>query len=524
MTLPVDIDVGRQLFVDDALIDGTTLLRTFHKPRTHPASPVLSPETAIELNKGVNPCATMATVLHDPEDGLYKAWYLAGWDDGFGYATSEDGLHWERPLLDVVPGTNRFLPNIPGYMRHNASVVLDHEATDPAERFKLFAFYRAGTGSWPRKDPVPMPDPVEIAFLSTSPDGVHWTERGRTGPCGDTTTLFRNPFRGTWAYSIRTFLGARGRGRSYFEHPDFIESARWTRQTARHWLQTDALDRPDPRLQLRPELYKMDAMAYESLMVGLFGLYYGPPNDVAWAEGVPKTVDLHIGFSRDGLRWNRPDRTAFLACSREAGTWDFGYLQMTGGICLIVGDELRFYYGGFSGVSPERGRLTPAGGSLGLATLRRDGFASMDGPGVPMPPVLASGFRDASAEAELPPPGHLTTKPLRFTGRHLFVNARVLQRDLRVEVLREGGDVVAGFSAADCVPVEGDSTRHRVRWKGADNLGAFAGTPVRLRFLLDAGELYSFWVSREPSGASGGYTAAGGPGLRGARDLWTAAG
>src|ERR1044071_8617357 len=44
----VPIDLGRQLFVDDFLIDTTTLVRTFHRATYHPASPVLTPATAWE--------------------------------------------------------------------------------------------------------------------------------------------------------------------------------------------------------------------------------------------------------------------------------------------------------------------------------------------------------------------------------------------------------------------------------------------------------------------------------------------
>ena len=40
----VPIDVGRQLFVDDFLIESSTLSRTFHKPVWHRASPVLTPD------------------------------------------------------------------------------------------------------------------------------------------------------------------------------------------------------------------------------------------------------------------------------------------------------------------------------------------------------------------------------------------------------------------------------------------------------------------------------------------------
>ena len=38
------IDVGRQLFVDDFLIEQTTLKRSYHLPEYHPANPVLRPD------------------------------------------------------------------------------------------------------------------------------------------------------------------------------------------------------------------------------------------------------------------------------------------------------------------------------------------------------------------------------------------------------------------------------------------------------------------------------------------------
>jgi len=57
-----------------------------------------------------------------------------------------------------------------------------------------------------------------------------------------------------------------------------------------------------------------------------------------------------------------------------------------------------------------------------------------------------------------------------------------------------------------------------VKWKGADNLSALAGKPVRFRFHLRNGALYAFWVSPDKSGASRGYVAAGGPGFTGPTD------
>jgi len=57
-----------------------------------------------------------------------------------------------------------------------------------------------------------------------------------------------------------------------------------------------------------------------------------------------------------------------------------------------------------------------------------------------------------------------------------------------------------------------DKTKQAVTWKGSD-LAAAAGQIVRFRFHLKNARLFSFWVSRDASGSSQGYVAAGGPGL-----------
>ena len=50
----IPIDVGRQLFVDDFLIEETTLQRSYHRPEYHPANPVLRPDKPWE-REGVEP-------------------------------------------------------------------------------------------------------------------------------------------------------------------------------------------------------------------------------------------------------------------------------------------------------------------------------------------------------------------------------------------------------------------------------------------------------------------------------------
>ena len=63
--------------------------------------------------------------------------------------------------------------------------------------------------------------------------------------------------------------------------------------------------------------------------------------------------ELSIGFSRDGFHWSRPDRRPFIAATRQKGDWERAYVQFTGGVTLIDGDRLLFYYVGFSGEAPN---------------------------------------------------------------------------------------------------------------------------------------------------------------------------
>lgn len=496
---PVRIDAGRQLFVDDHLVFSTSLKRTFHKPRIHEASPVLVPETPLEMNNGYCPvaCPFQDGVFYDPKDRLYKIWYQAGWFDGTAYAYSEDGLKWIRPDLKIEAGTNRVLPRCGPYQRDGAGIWLDQESSNLNERFKMFVYSRKRTrDQFNYGELYNGPTESEGGNIYTSPDGIHWTDRGSTGPCGDNTNFFYNPFRRTWFYSIRTF-NQRGRIRSYRECKDFVQGANWTSSDVTFLASADTLDPPDPVLGYGTQLYNLDAVAYESLMLGVFAIFEGPPNEVSEKTGIPKITNLMLGFSRDGISWNRPDRTPFLSCSRIPRTWNRGYLHSSGGVCLVVGDELHFYFGAFSGISPRLGQHMYAGGSTGLATLRRDGFASMD-----------SG----------PEGGTLTTRAVAFNGQYLFVNADAHLGELKVEVLGRNGASFPQFELEHCQPLRSDSTCHRVAWKRTKNLASLQGHPVAFRFHAANAKLYSFWVSPDEFGASNGYVGAGGPGFTGPID------
>lgn len=474
----IPIDTGRQLFVDDFLIEPTALQRTFHTPQYHPDNPLLKPEKPWEMDgvSGEFPMPTAMTfsdgVWYDPQDRRFKMWYMAGHGRVTCYADSEDGIHWRKPDLDVVPGTN-IVNTIP---RDSNTVWLDL-ADDPARRFKMFA--SSGKNS---------KDLGLVLFFSR--DGIHWGEPvAKSGPMGDRSTAFFNPFRGVWVYSIKdNFFGRR---RRYQENADVVAGARWELRQPALWVGTDRLDYWRPGEDEYPQLYNLDAVAYESVMLGLFSIWHG-----VGGPDRPKPNEVCVAFSRDGFHWHRPFREAFMGISEKPGDWNYGNVQSAGGCCLVVDDKLHFYMSGRAGI-PGSGTYTSGPCATGLATLRRDGFASMD-----------AGDKES----------RLTTRPVRFHGSRLFVNVDCPEGELRAEVADADDNPIASFTRDDCVPIRTDSTRVLVSWKDGADLSALAGKPVHLRFYLRRGSIYSFWVSPDGSGASNGYVAAGGPGYDGPTD------
>jgi hypothetical protein len=450
LTTPPDvipIDVGRQLFVDDFLVAQTTLTRTHHRTTYHPKSPVLT--GGMVFSDGV---------WYDPQDKIFKMWYLAS--GGTAYATSKDGIAWEKPALDVKKGTNLVQTSA----RDSSTVWIDVNEKDPKKRYKMFrSASRPELKSW-------------CLWVHFSADGVHWSDPEPTGACGDRTTVFYNPFRKVWVYSLRHGWG-QPRLRRYWEAKnDVVKDAQWGPNDAPPlWCGSDDLDPPRDDYKVTPELYNLDGAAYESIVLGLFTIWRGQ-----FPER-PKPNEVCVGYSRDGWSWTRPDRRGFIPISENKGDWNYGNVQSAGGCCLVVGDQLYFYCSG-------RGN----GNVTSLAVLRRDGFVSMD-----------------AGDSE----GTLTTRAVTFHGKYLFVNMDAPAGELRVEVLDEKGDAMAPFTAADCTPVRGDKALQRVVWKDAADLGRASGKPVRFHFRLTNGKLYAFWVSPDESGASHGYVAAGGPGF-----------
>ena len=141
---------------------------------------------------------------------------------------------------------------------------------------------------------------------------------------------------------------------------------------------------------------------------------------------------------------------------------------------IRIGDQLYIFY---QGRQTLHWATRPYGhiGSVGLAFLRPDGFVSLD------------------AQCE---EGSVLTTPLLLEGTRLHINAFARPGRVETEVLRADGTPLPGFTRDACRPLENrDCLDHTVAWSDGASLSALAGTPVRLRFHVQAAKLFSFWTT-----------------------------
>lgn len=490
----IPVNTGRQLFVDSFLIANTDLQPIYHTPRYYIHNPVLEPDKEWEkTTEGALYAAPFSDgIWYDEKDGKYKMWYLAGAGSIHKgdkqtfytcYAESIDGKKWEKVNQDIIPGTNI----VDTCNRDAATVWLDRFEKDPNKRWKFFNIERRPS------------DRRWQFILKYSFDGIHWTKGvAQSGEMYDRSTAFYNPFTNKWVLSMRFSTPLSSRSRAYLEHTDPEMAV-----SLAHRIRTDADDKymafwftPDDKElrhekfpEVEPGIYNFDAIAYESIVLGFYSAWAGPENNVCAKEGIQKRNVISLGYSRDGFHFARPTHQAFMNVNESKDAWNWGNMQSVNGVPLIVGDSLYFYSSG----RRLNNIMWDSHTSTGLATLRRDGFVSMQ-----------AGKKE----------GFLQTERLAFDGKYLFVNADVSHGKLAVEIEDENGNPIIGFTKKDCIVMDkSNSTKQMITWKNNKNLSSLPVKNIRIKFYLTKGDLFSFWISPWETGESRGFTSGGGPGL-----------
>ena len=463
-----------QLLVDDYLIEERRgVVRTWHPLKKHPANPVLG----MTGSWGERRTTPYGTVLPGEDGQGYRIWYDI-WDGDCHnfYATSRDGLRWIRPRLGLVEHRGARDNNLFFHrtrLDHMPQIIHTPWEADPDRRYKMVNFdFRADVPG----------RAVRGYWGATSPDGVRWTETPRNPvlpDAGDVGHFLWDPNRRAYVGYTKLYAPVRGyRRRSVaistptrFQHwppaelilvPDEFDD-RWVTGSGQH-----------------TDFYGLAAFPYQSLYLGflwIFRIVDGKNDGPIFCELVS---------SRDGVTWDRQEgeRTPILA-NGPPGAWDSGQVQ-TFNHPQMAGETLRVYYGAFDATHGfQRGD-----GAIGLATLRKDGFVSLD----------------AGSEG-----GAVTTRLLLGLEGELRLNANAGGGEIRVEVLDGEGRILPGYGRAECLPMTEDSVDFAVRWRGRDELPRYprdgatrnrpsrraignrpSPEPRRLRFLLTRASLFSF--------------------------------
>ena len=399
------------------------------------------------------------TVLQD--EGKFKMWYCAEKPGGseYRYAESEDGLDFS-----TVSGLTGIYSKA-----HTLTVFLDPHETDPDHRFK--AAYDA---------------PGTMAGIAHSSDGIHWTPYNDGNPvthrAADTLNqILWDEGAQTYRLFTRTDFGAMGgadeiRGSRGMVNPDVkADPTNWT--TTSEWI----FDREGESETDRRQIYGLADWIYCGVHFGFLSVYEWPGDT---SEGPTDLVKRHernimncyLATSRDGSDWD----LSWVYASQPIiprggdGTFDKDFIKPSSSI-LTRGDRHWLYYSGGNERHGTKEIIHPRENVIGLASLRLDGFISLN-----------AGDEEAI----------VLTKPFRLEGDALQVNVDATQGSVRIDLLDACGEPLEGYSGSDATTYqEIDELRLSPQW--SEPPASLRGEKIRLRFHLTRAALYSFQVTDE---------------------------
>ena len=468
-----------QLFIDDYLIASkTNVVRRYHQFRKHRGNPLIVVDRPWEAHV-VNSC----TVLPGEDGTGFRMYYYCWTEDKskkkrgsfMCYAVSKDGLEWEKPNLGLYEWDGDGTKN-----NNILSPGATHVMRTPWEN-DLQKRYQGVGGMYDAR---------------SSPDGIHWkqesTEKIVSG--GDTSHFYWDPHTKRFRCTVKGGANARVSGEVSGLRRRVVGFSETTDLTKfpplRMVMAPDDVDDLwcEPGTVQRTHFYACPVLPYETMYVGFLQIYRAEEPE-GYFHG---PLWLELVSSRDGVHWLREEadttvrKIYSLQNTSRPPLLNIGkFREFDDGMViaptpLLVGDELWLYYTGYD----ELHDWLPYKSAIGLAKMRKDGFASLDA--------------DEST-------GEVLTKRFANPGGPLEVNYHARGGSVRVEILDAEGNVIPGYGRDECEALKGDSIRQAVAWKTKSEIPATAG-PIRFRFILDHGRLYSFNAGEgakpldEPSG------------------------
>lgn len=398
-------DPLKQLVLDTRVVASTENARlVLGTPAKDPRNPLFQADRPWEnsLNN------LYPNVLWDEQEQTFKLWYKnvladkpvialmdrpstvhdVGWY--LLYATSKDGIVWQKPALGLHRFDGSDATNIVARDTPNVGVFKDPHDPDASRGYKMV--YDVGLGK------------LRVRF---SADGIHWGEpqevRGFSGQNGDThNNAFWDERIQKYVWFTKLYLGERLVAR--FESDDFV-----------NWKSSGMVLRSSVEEGRSSQTYCLPVFPYANLYLGFVMMYH---------VGKGRAVDCELAWSHDGVRWQRVAPGVPFIPRGAPGSYDSQCIYAQAGPAIEQDGRLLIYYGGsdFPHLGWKRHCL-PA-----LARLRIDGFA---------------GFEAVNTDA----PAVLTSAPLVIARESLTLSADATGGRVTVAVLDEGGHVLAESEA-----------------------------------------------------------------------------
>ena len=433
--------------------------RTWNRPDRVQPGPVLAPTEPWEGTAVV----AYGTAYHDADSGGFHFWYEtanSAWPPPsrvLCYATSTDGVHWEKPKLGLFEWQGSSANNIVWIFQNTGiwddfdgfNVLVEPDAPAHA-RFKMVIYTRATS------------DDSRAFFVLTSPDGLRWTWRDEPflTDAGDRFHCVRDERHGDYLLTTRR---ARLEWDKHGDPPRPWKRTitRWRSPDLQRWEGGEQLLKADDADLPEAECYSMYPIAAGNGYVGYLELY----------DRLLERLHTELVVSWDGDHWERVDRTPWLDRGTD-GAWDDMWVFPSSNDPLVVGDRMLVHYSGRgSAHAGDRPPMRPYRSSIGLAWLGRDRWAALS--------VGQDG-------------GEFITEPVTVSGDCLWLNADAEFGDVRVQILdaTDGPHDGFGFDAAD--RIDRDGVDLPVSWGGSRSLADLRGRSVRLHVKAARASIYGY--------------------------------
>ncbi|MAV36296.1 MAG: hypothetical protein CMJ59_12665 [Planctomycetaceae bacterium] len=461
-----DVRRERYLLLDSRIIESkqnvTLTLGTVKKDRHNPLFVADKPWEPRYDNMYPN-------VIYDKQEQLYKCWYCpfiidertthtpidkrnpestnymkarpSRRDEALLYATSRDGIHWEKPELGIVEFGGNKQNNIVVRGPSGAGVFKDLRDPDPAKRYK--AFYAAQVGF--------------MQLVRFSPDGLHW---GPEIPCPEIGIESDCHANMIWSPELEKYVGIV----RFYDHVPIVGNRKIARTES-----TDAVKwtRASLAIEGSPVRQAHDMVIFRTgdVYLGLLGIMHY--RSMKTNQGVRQHVEL--AWSPDSYTWHRIrpgtpliDHTP--SKERQYGTMPYDWGAMFPSTPVLLDREIRLYYGASDWYFFDWRKS-----GLALATLRPDGWAGYE-------PI------------EIGKRASIVTTPVVCGGDKLRLSADISPSgSIKVTLLAEDNQRLAISE-----PIEETATDVVVKWPQEGLVKTYKRTPIRLRFELENAKLYSF--------------------------------